>query len=312
MARYIHFDWAMKGMLRKKANFDILEGFLTSLLGEIVKIRSILESESNQESADDKFNRVDILAENEYGDLFIVEVQNNRELYYFHRILYGVSKLIVQNIEIGQEYDKIKKVYSINIVYFEIGHGKDYAYHGVTEFCGINNSDDVLELTKNQKKIFRQETVGGILPEYFVLRVENFNREAVTPLDEWISFLKTGNIPDTATAPGLAAARTKLLEYNMSEAERKKYYRDMENLRYQRSVIKTGVIEGEEKGREEGLERGIEKGREEGLAEGIEKGIEKGVEQTVLTGHRNGFTVEQITAFSGLSREKVIEIINRS
>ncbi len=31
---YIRFDWAMKHMLRDKANFDILEGFVSVLLGE--------------------------------------------------------------------------------------------------------------------------------------------------------------------------------------------------------------------------------------------------------------------------------------
>jgi predicted transposase/invertase (TIGR01784 family) len=67
----------------------------------------------------------------------------------------------------------------------------------------------------------------------------------------------------------------------------------MDNLRYQRSVIQTGLIEGHEIGKQEGL---------------IE-GIEKGIEQIVLTGNRNGFTVEQIMAFSGLSREKILEII---
>ena len=54
--RYIRFDWAVKRLLRQKANFDVLEGFLTVLLGEEVKIIELLESESNQQSVDDKFN----------------------------------------------------------------------------------------------------------------------------------------------------------------------------------------------------------------------------------------------------------------
>ena len=32
--RYIRFDWAVKRLLRNKANFGVLEGFLTVLLGE--------------------------------------------------------------------------------------------------------------------------------------------------------------------------------------------------------------------------------------------------------------------------------------
>ena len=58
--KYVRFDWAVKRLLRQKANFGVLEGFLTVLLGENVKIIEILESESNQQTIDDKFNRVDI------------------------------------------------------------------------------------------------------------------------------------------------------------------------------------------------------------------------------------------------------------
>lgn len=60
--RYIRFDWAIKRLLRQKANFDVLEGFLTVFLDEPIKIVEILESEGNQQTADDKFNRVDIKA----------------------------------------------------------------------------------------------------------------------------------------------------------------------------------------------------------------------------------------------------------
>ena len=47
--RYIRFDWAIKRLLRQKANFDVLDGFLTVMLNEEIKIVEILESEGNQE-----------------------------------------------------------------------------------------------------------------------------------------------------------------------------------------------------------------------------------------------------------------------
>ena len=80
MDRYIRFDWAIKRLLRQKANFGVLEGLLTVLLNEEVKIVEILESESNQLTADDKFNRVDIKAKNSKGEIIIVEIQNTREM----------------------------------------------------------------------------------------------------------------------------------------------------------------------------------------------------------------------------------------
>ena len=92
--KYIRFDWAMKRMLRDKANYAVLEGLLTTLFKEKIIINRLLESESNQEDELDKYNRVDILAENSKGELFIIEVQNNDEYAYFQRMLFGVSKLV--------------------------------------------------------------------------------------------------------------------------------------------------------------------------------------------------------------------------
>ena len=73
----IRFDWVIKRLLRNKADYTVLEGFLSVLLNEDIKIINIKESESNQEYAVDKFNRVDILVENSSGELFIIEIQNN-------------------------------------------------------------------------------------------------------------------------------------------------------------------------------------------------------------------------------------------
>ena len=68
MGTYIRFDWAMKRLLRDKANFKVLEGLLTTLLNEKITIKNLLESESNQEEEYDKYNRVDLLAENSDSD----------------------------------------------------------------------------------------------------------------------------------------------------------------------------------------------------------------------------------------------------
>ena len=44
----VRFDWAIKRLLRQKANFGVLEGFLTVFLGEKITIVELLESEGNQ------------------------------------------------------------------------------------------------------------------------------------------------------------------------------------------------------------------------------------------------------------------------
>lgn len=247
-ANIVRFDWVIKRLLRNKADYVVVEGLLTVLLGRPIKIKNLLESEGNQEAADDKFNRVDLLAEDEEGELLIFEIQNNRELDYFHRMAYGTSKVISEYMKLGDPYEKVRKVYSINIVYFSLGQGNDYAYHGVTKFVSMHDENEELRLSDLQRNAFQCSMPSDIFPEYYLLRVDKFDTLAKTPLDEWIDYLKTGNIPVTATAPGLPEARERLLLDNLSESERRDYYRMMENLRYQRSVIETGRAEGRAEG----------------------------------------------------------------
>ena len=284
----IRFDWAMKRLLRDKSNYVVLEGFLSTLLGEDLRINRFLESESNQEDATDKFNRADILVEDTQGKLLIVEVQNNHELDYFHRMLYGVSKTISEYINLGDDYDKVRKLYSINIVYFELGQGKDYVYHGKTVFRGLHNPDDILKLSLRQQQIFVGKDAGDIFPEYYVLRVNDFDRVAKTPLDEWIKFLKTGEIDSSATAKGLPEARERLRIDSLPPAEKRAYFRDMEALRYQRSVIKSGWDDGHTEGLAEGRAKGLAEGRAEGLAEGRAKGLAEGLAEGLEQGKAEG------------------------
>ena len=253
----VRFDWAIKRLLRNKADYVVVEGLLTCLLERPIKIKNLLESEGNKEAVDDKFNRVDVLAEDEDGELLIFEIQNNRELDYFHRMAYGTSKVVSEYLKTGEPYENIKKVYSINIVYFSLGQGDGYVYRGTTQFVSIHDKNDILRLSAAQRRAFGCDTPSDIFPEYYLLRVDKFDEVAKTPLDEWISFLKSGEIPVTATAPGLAEARERLRIEALTEEERQDYYRTMENLRYQRSVIKTGFDEGLAKGKREGRAEGI-------------------------------------------------------
>ena len=246
----IRFDWAMKRLLRNKANFSVLEGLLTTLLGEKIVIQKLLESESNQEDEYDKYNRVDMLAENSKGELVLIEVQNNNEYAYFQRMLFGTSKLVTEYINRGESYDKVRKVYSVNIVYFSLGHGIDFVYHGKTEFRGIHQGD-ILELTPFQKQTFKVDTVSQLYPEYYILKVNGFDQVAKSPLEEWIYYLNTGEIPSSATAPGLEEARERLKLDSMTKDELVAYYRHLDNIVILRDNIYTEREEGRAEGREE-------------------------------------------------------------
>lgn len=248
MASLVRFDWAVKKLLRNKANFDILEGFLSELLGFDVKVEQILESESNKAYLEDKFNRVDILVRTIDNELMLVEVQNDPEIDYFHRILYGVSKLATEYIKEGEGYGSIQKIISISIVYFRLGQGKDYVYEYKGEFIGKHYKDSLNPSTWQRNK-YKVEAIADILPKYYILKVNNFNKVAEDTLDQWIYFLKNSEIPKNCTAKGLKAAGERLRIDSLSPSDRKAYDRYKESLWIEKNVTETAELMGITKGK---------------------------------------------------------------
>lgn len=279
----IRFDWAMKRLLRDKANFVVLEGFLTVLLNEPVLIKSILSSQSNQEDDDDKYNDVDILIENARGELVIIEVQNTKQHDYFHRILYGASKVITEYIGEGEAYDQVKKVISVTIAYFDLGQGLDYVYHGTTNFRGLHKGD-VLTLSAKQKELYKKASVYEIYPEFWIIKAGLFNEQQVNDkLDEWIYFFKTGRVEDSFTAPGLEEAKKKLDKMQLPEEERQRYDEYVERLRKLASQHKTDQEEVKD------LIRGERRQEKLSIAREMKN---KGFD-TALIGELTGLTAEE-------------------
>ena len=295
----VRFDWAMKKLLRSKANFGILEGFLSELLKRQVKILNLLESESNKEERDDKQNRVDILAQLDNDEIVLIEVQVNTQYDYFHRMLYGTSKVITQYLNEGEAYAQIKKVYSVNILYFDLGHGEDYIYQGTTRFIGIHRHDE-LNLSKKQRELYQKEHVHQIYQEYYLIKVNQFNDVAKNTLDEWIYFLKNEEIKESFKAQGLTEAKDRLATFKLTPPEKNEYSVYLDNLHYQASMTESnygsGVIDGKKLGLEEGEKIGVEKGKKLG----VEEGIEKTKLETAKKMKQEGMSAELIKKITGI------------
>ena len=280
----VSFDWAMKNMLRDKANFDVLEGFLSALLDEEIRVIALLESEANQENATDKFNRVDLLVQDAAGTAFIIEVQYSYATHYLKRLLFGTAKLITEQIEVGDEYSKVKKVISISLLYFLLGEAdetNDYVYHGTTQFTGLHSGkplavrQDTLQREKQtatttyQQKLMRREKQ-NIFPEYYLIEVERFPDVVKNALDEWIYFFKHSEIPDEFRAKNIQAARNKLNLMKMSEADRRAY----ERFWLARASYQDEIASAKTQGREEGREEGREAERDETARKMKAKGLD--------------------------------------
>jgi predicted transposase/invertase (TIGR01784 family) len=290
--KLISFDWVIKRVLRDKSDFTIVEGFLSELMHDDIKIKSILESESNREKKDARSNRVDILVENSNKQLIIVEIQHETEYDYLQRILFGVSKLLVENMRKKMPYAKIKKIISVSIVYFDLGHGEDYAYVGQTRFIGLNKKD-VLKLNRTQQELYRTGKIADIYPEYYILKVNQFDDVTRNAIDEWIYFFKNEEIKDEFKAKGIQEARKELDIMKLPEEERREYEEYQESLRYQASVYESSYTVGEMRGRKEGIEEGRKEGAKDKAVEIAKKALEKGK------------PIEFISEITGLSKEEI-------
>ncbi len=312
----VKFDYAMKTLLRNKANFDVLEGFIEVFLGKKCTILNILESESNQESEEDKYNRVDIKAVDDKGEIFIVEVQTTRYTYYMERILFGVSKAVVEQINNGEDYGKIKKVYSISIIYYDFGIGEDFIYEGKTSFVGLNKNDKLKisrkedltleEIEKGDSRQYKYTNMepGDIMPVYYLIRVKQFRESARNAMNEWMNFLKNNSISPDTTVPGLEKAKEKLDVDKMSPEEKLKYQRHQESLHNEFDAIRWATASGKVEGRIEG--------REEGRAEERAKAHQELLENASEI-YKNGMmNLNQISQFLKIDLEELRDFVEKN
>ncbi len=283
--KLIRFDWAMKTLLRDKANFDVLEGFLCALLeDDNIKILTILESETNAEDENDKFNRVDLLVQDSQLRKIYIEIQNTRETDYLESLLYATSKIIVEHQALGEDFKDISKVISISILYFNLGYGDDYIYFGTTEFKGKNTGNKFIV----KKRIAISETLEPkykfvekrIFPEYYIITVERYKNIVQKRIDEWIYMIKNNEIAEGSTSKNIDKAKQKLAEINMTEAQKKAYDKYLTHLAKDRDVVNTAKEEGR-------YERNIE--------------IARNLKQ-------NGVSTDIIQKSTGLTEEQIDEL----
>jgi predicted transposase/invertase (TIGR01784 family) len=314
--KHIRFDWAIKKLLRNKANFEILEGFLSELLMEDIFVQEIIESESNKNTPYDKSNRVDILVRNHRNELMLIEIQNENEYDYFHRMNYGQAKLISEHLFAGEKYSEIKKVYSINIVYFDLGQGSDYIYIGQTRFRGMHDNDE-LKLSEKQQEIYQLESPSDIFATYYLLRLRNFDDQPEDTLDEWIYFLKRSEIQDSFKAKGLQKAKEAMRVDNLNAAEKEDYENYVKVHRIRLGELDTAWINGKDAAEkelmpviEEAKKREEEAKKREEEAKKREKEMKNAFKNTIVQLQSLGMDMAQIEKITGKTSEEIKQILS--
>jgi predicted transposase/invertase (TIGR01784 family) len=299
----VSFDYAIKYLLKNKGDYDIVEGFISTLIGSCgykpVRIKALLESASNKEGPSLKGSIADLVVEDEDGVKYIVEIDRSYTNLFMHKACFNSSRLIVDSISSGEDYSTIKKIIHINLLYFPFGGMAVPMHHARTIFHEIDTAHPQnLHLSDMGMQFF---DAYNIFPEYFIISVPLFNDVIKNEMDEWLYMMKHSEVKEAFKSPYMKKVAQRLSILKMTKTEREIYqaYRN-ESLK-ERDYIVSAEEKGREEGREEGREIGEAKGRAEGRIEGrIEGSIE--IAKNLLS---QNIEINIISNATGLSAEEI-------
>jgi len=253
----VSFDFAVKYLLRGKRDFVVLNGFLSELLGKKVEVKSIEDVENIKDDKDDKTNRVDLKALINGGEVVVFEIQFLQEWDFFGKALFGVCSAIKDQVEAGDVYN-IKKVYSVNIAYFNLKAKKEYLFSGkLNGFQGVHYKDEVIPFAQSRSQKSKKQF--EIHPEYYLILPRMFDEKLRGRFDEWVYILKNSKARADFKAAGIKEAKTKLDYLRMTPEKKKEYARFLEHRRSARSALETAVGQGELRGERRGIRKGYSK-----------------------------------------------------
>jgi predicted transposase/invertase (TIGR01784 family) len=295
---------------------DLVISLLNALLPltpdqEILEIE-YLPSEMVPENPLRKNSIVDVRCKDRSGRQFIVEMQMIWTPEFKQRVLFNASKAYVRQIGMGEQYELLQPVYSLNLVN-EIFEPSLKAYYHYYRMVHEQHSDKVIE---GLQLVFVE------LPKFTPHTYTEKKMQAL-----WLRYLTeiddhTSQVPEELMSnPQVKKAVDVLEESAFSEAELLGYEKFWDIISVEKTLISSyerkgkaeGLAEGIEQGRAEGVEQGRAEGIEKGLAEGIEKGLAEGMEkgraETTMDNARNfkdlGVSLDVIAKATGLTEEEI-------
>ena len=159
---------------------------------------------------------------------------------------------------------------------------------------------DKLSLAPKQQELYNKKAVSDIFPEYWLIKVEKFQEQIQSRIDEWIYFLKTGEIENDFSAKGLQEAKEKLDTFNLSPQERRQYNYFLKRLMDQASEHYNRMVD---------VEDALNKAKQEGIEQGIEQGAKQEKIKAILGLHQNGVAIPLIALSLQVSEDFVAQVI---
>ncbi len=271
---------------------DLVMSLLNALLPltadqEITDIE-YLPSEMVPENPLRKNSIVDVRCKDKQDRQFIVEMQMIWSPEFKQRVLFNASKAYVRQMNIGEQYELLQPVYSLNLVN-EIFEPELEGYYHHYKMIHVENSDKVID---GLQLVFVE------LPKF---TPHSYAEKKMQVL--WLRYLteindNTREVPEELMAnPEVKKAVDALEVSAFTDAQLAGYEKFWDII----SVEKTLYNSAERRGMEKGMAEGIEKG----IAEGIEKGMAEERHLIALNMKKQGVSFELISQCTGLSVKEI-------
>lgn len=278
-------DYIFKRLMGEEESKDNLIAFLNAVLNpdDQQKLVSLELLDNNKELIKemiaDKTGRLDVRAKTANGMQINIEVQLNNQHNMDKRTLFYWGKLFLEGIKQGDDYIKLSKVITINILDFDF---LDIAKFHSTYHLWEDDAENYL-LTDLIEVHFIE------LPKFRRFHQKNLREN---PLHRWLKFfdkmLSEEELKELVEMDSAIKRAEKKLEYLSGDEEALALYRAREDSAHERAnLIYTGKIEG--------IEEGIEKVAKNMLAKNI---------SLDLIAEVTGLSMEQIKVLQAKSNDK--------
>ena len=275
---------------------DLVMSLLNALLPltadqEIADIE-YLPSEMVPENPLRKNSIVDVRCKDKQGRQFIVEMQMIWSPEFKQRVLFNASKAYVRQMSVGEQYELLQPVYSLNLVN-EIFEPELEGYYHHYQMIHVENSDKVID---GLQLIFVE------LPKF---TPHSYSEKRMQVL--WLRYLteindETREVPEELMAnPEVKKAVDALEVSAFTDAQLAGYEKFWDII----SVEKTLYNSAERRGMEKGMAEGMEKGMEKGIEKGIEKGMAEERHLIALNMKKQDVSFELISQCTGLSIKEI-------
>ena len=260
------------------SNEDVLKNFLEAILNK--KINTIeIDKQYNLQKINfsDKELYLDVKATINNEEIVVLEMQKSKDPDFINRLVLYISAINREQIETAEEYNKLKKVYSLAILNYTIRNDIE-KYHTIWAMTEESNLKYKLEETPS---IHMME----------LTKFKNMNPKLESRADLWLAYIE-GTNPEWVNK---AMKENKYIEE--AEKIRQDFLADENN---RLLIDKYEIWKLDERSKEK---RAEEKGEI--------KGFENGVKSTIISMHKKGIDVKTIAEIVNKTEEEVNEIISK-